>query len=639
MKKTFLLLVVTLVSLVSIGQPISMNTARERAEAFMNEHGSSLENTTARARQIDDDAYAPLYVFNAKAGGGFIVISGDERTAEVLGYSTSGTYSTDNMPPAFAEWLSTMEREISSLPDTVAIRTASDQEGQLADIKPLIKTKWGQSNNIFNRLCPVVDGVRTPSGCGATVAAQLMYYYQYPTQSTDTIPSYETRQAGLMPSLAPITFDYESMKCDFSAGYSDASAQAVSELMLFAGCAMQMNYAPGGSSTYMSNLQKAMLDYFGYDRNTTRTVKRANYTTIEWNRLIYSELQKERPVIYMGYSENVGGHVFLCDGYRDGFYHINWGWNGNNDGFFRLWAMNPYNDSMTTGFSLLQEAIVGLKPATNSSDETAASVPSEKSGKADIKVDDVQFGNLITVLQRVEVTATNAGDGDYSNNLYLFASNNGVKPTAYTYRSGLALESGASEHLDLYFNPTSEGYYSLWITTDELGNNVIYQDQVKVSALGTEAKLQLTDYKVDPLSVSTCRLSLSLSNISEGILYSSIWVIIEDDMSVRVDEIRSEKKTLYPSQKMEFTCTLQNLEAGKNYHITMLYFPCYGTLQTKTFGLSYSHNFTSGISPTSADHTQTTDYYGLNGRKRTFPAVGLNIIRMADGTVKKVIRK
>ena len=110
-------------------------------------------------------------------------------------------------------------------------------------------------------------------------------------------------------------------------------------------------------------------------------------------------------------------------------------------------------------------------------------------------------------------------------------------------------------------------------------------------------------------------------------------------MGVKVDEFHSEKKTLYPGQKMEYTCNLQNLEAGKNYHIMMLYFPCYGTLQAKSFGLSYNHYFTNGISVTSADYVQLTDYYGLNGRKRTFPAVGLNIIRMADGTVKKVIRK
>lgn len=45
--------------------------------------------------------------------------------------------------------------------------------------------------------------------------------------------------------------------------------------------------------------------------------------------------------MYSGASSG-GGHAFVCDGADgNGLYHINWGWNGYQDGYFDITILNP----------------------------------------------------------------------------------------------------------------------------------------------------------------------------------------------------------------------------------------------------------------------------------------------------------
>lgn len=616
-----------------IAQPVDVNTARERAASFMAQRGLSLEQGSAPAHHRSGGKDQPFYIFNSEGDNGFVVISGNDCTEEILGYTTSGSYSSNEMPPAFVEWMESIAKQIESMPDTVKVGRRSSYS-HLPAIEPLAKTRWGQSNP-YNLLCPIVNGKRCPSGCGATVVAQLMYYYQYPLQATSTISSYTAEHAGIMQELAPITFDYEKMELDYSkTSYSEESAKAISELMLYAGCAMTMNYNSDGSGTTMSRLKKALLSYFDYDSRTTRTVRRSDYTTREWNDIIYNELAQNRPVIYMGLSEGLGGHVFLCDGYNDeAFFHVNWGWSGKNDGWFRLFIMDPYFDSMYGGFSLSQEAIIGLQPASYNSIELTPVSSEKTSGKAVLEVTDVQYDNLMSVTQKVNVTVSNIGDGDYSGNLYIHASMND-KPEKYTYRTGLGIEPGESEEIDLYFNPTEEGTWYLWITSD---TEVLYTSQVKISFLGGIAKLKMDSYKIEPISETTSKLTMTLVNISNNTLFSSIWVMVDENSQIRADEIHSEKQTLHPGCDMELSFTIKNLEEGKRYTIIIAYFPHYGTYDISTFHVSYCHQSATTIVTPVHDNVQPVSYYNLNGVKQNQPTRGLNLMRLSNGeTIKRV---
>lgn len=65
-------------------------------------------------------------------------------------------------------------------------------------------------------------------------------------------------------------------------------------------------------------------------------------------------MEQQRPFQLAGHTQDGAGHSFVCDGYKDGLYHINWGWDGGSDGYFALKSMN--------GWSFSQCAIINFEP-------------------------------------------------------------------------------------------------------------------------------------------------------------------------------------------------------------------------------------------------------------------------------------
>jgi hypothetical protein len=49
------------------------------------------------AQQAMSDAPA-YYVFNTEYNSGYVVVSGDDRTDDILAYSTEGSFDEENMP-------------------------------------------------------------------------------------------------------------------------------------------------------------------------------------------------------------------------------------------------------------------------------------------------------------------------------------------------------------------------------------------------------------------------------------------------------------------------------------------------------------------------------------------------------------
>jgi len=100
-------------------------------------------------------------------------------------------------------------------------------------------------------------------------------------------------------------------------------------------------------------------------------VTRSGYGIQEWENMIYAELANQRPVLYCANS-NTGGHAFICDGYDGkGFFHINWGWDTDSDGFYSLSVLNPETSdvpgvaSASIGFNMYQDVVIGIQKPTS----------------------------------------------------------------------------------------------------------------------------------------------------------------------------------------------------------------------------------------------------------------------------------
>ena len=395
--KTYLLLILLLVSGQLAANPIDRSTALKQAQTFMQNRGKKLNvaTTSFKAPRRSSTATAnsaSYYVFN-NTSGGFIVVSGDDRTLQILGYSDEGKLDESNLPLNISSWLQGYADQIAYLDDSItATKTSAAKTSPLRaqkttrPISPMLTSLWNQGSP-FNNDCPIYyksDGTQGQSvtGCTATSMAQIMYYHKWPASTIAEIPSLTNKykqSTGLyktvtLPAISNGTaIDWENMTDGYTSTSTDAQNAAVAKLMLLCGQSIQMKYGPqSGASNIMTALK--LIKTFGYD-DGVKYINRSNYSITGWDDIIYSELADKRPVIYNG-SSTGGGHSFVVDGYDgDGLYHLNWGWGGYANGYFALAVLNPYGggigaSSTSDGYSMSQGAVIGVMPPdTNVAEE------------------------------------------------------------------------------------------------------------------------------------------------------------------------------------------------------------------------------------------------------------------------------
>ena len=377
-KSLFLLLFLNLLSASVWAGPVSEEQAMKQALQFLQKrHPQAVGKRMQLAAQPKrltvtgqrTDQQPPYYVFNVGQNEGFVMVSGDDRTPAILGYSEEGMMDLSQLPANLRYWLEEYERQMAQLDRVPAARVSGVER---APIAPMITTMWGQASP-YNDLCPIdtKTGERSVTGCLATALAQVMYYHKYPTATTVTIPAYRTYTLGMtVPAIAPTTIDWDHMLNSYTSASTAEQKTAVAKLMQMCGSASKMDYSSEGSGAGTDGLLAALYRYFGYDEYL-RAVNRYEYDFSEWNDLIYAELAAGRPVLYAGYSMG-GGHQFVIDGYSDNdLFHVNWGWDGMfQDTYFLLSILNPMSNigigasTTTDGYSIWQEAVLGVQPPT-----------------------------------------------------------------------------------------------------------------------------------------------------------------------------------------------------------------------------------------------------------------------------------
>jgi hypothetical protein len=143
----------------------------------------------------------------------------------------------------------------------------------------------------------------------------------------------------------------------YSDNYNETQADAVATLMYHCGASVEMTYDETGSSAFLSMCCKALRKKFGY--GDAHYYSRSFVEQQEWIDIIYSSLSTNCPVIYGGQDAKNGGHAFILDGYdEDGLVSVNWGWNGDADGFFDITLLNPGRYS----FNNLHDMVIPGKP-------------------------------------------------------------------------------------------------------------------------------------------------------------------------------------------------------------------------------------------------------------------------------------
>ncbi len=320
-----------------------------------------------------------------------LFVGADDVSIPLLGYIDSPVVDMSAMPPSMKWWLDGYVSQIAwaAANDKPTYISSSTSAGRTA-ISPLLSTKWDQSEP-YNLLCPEIDGERTVTGCVATAMAQVMNYHKWPSQGQG-IASYDWNGVRLSMSLGETVFDWGGMLDSYpTASYgSPEQREAVATLMKACGYSVEMDYdvaAAGGLGALYSNIPGALVNHFDYDKGA-RFEYRDYYSMDEWESMLYGNLEEGLPVIYGGNSKD-GGHSFVCDGYEDGYFHINWGWSGAYDGYFKLDALNPQDTGIGGGsgkYNYRQNAVFGVRRPVPGSIAPAAYIGA--TGNIDAEADD-----------------------------------------------------------------------------------------------------------------------------------------------------------------------------------------------------------------------------------------------------------
>lgn len=360
-RTTVLLLAISIVSICS-GNPRSKKEIKQIALSFLSTHsGRGSSKAPAKITTVDE-LYSSPSVSIMGNGNKFVVVSADDNTPAILGYSDRG-YTGENTN--FRWWLNAMEQVVSTQANGAEEVTPDKPSGDYpASVEPMVTTRWGQGTP-YNLLCPTTTGQfgvvsYCLTGCVATAMAQILAYHKAPIHGhgTRTIyyPTGNVYGTPVTADFGGTTYQYDQMLDSYSGSYTPEAAQAVAQLMQACGVASNMMYGVNGSGAYTTDAAAGLREYFGM--SNARALVREKFTKQVWMDLVYSEIAKRQPILYGGSDASMGGHAFVLDGYNeDGLVHVNWGWEGDEDGYYNIALLNPGSYQ----FSLYQDMIIGIE--------------------------------------------------------------------------------------------------------------------------------------------------------------------------------------------------------------------------------------------------------------------------------------
>jgi PKD repeat protein len=377
MKKINTFLIAMAFGIFSIyAKPVTSDVAKTVATSFYSQNSAISINALTLAYTESASGQPVYYVFNVNTSDGFVIVSAEDATHPVLGYSAKGQYVIPAKGTNIEFWMRAKKNQILSIRSKgyTASPAIADEwnsymhnqkprtlHAQTPVVLPLCQTTWDQPYP-YNAMCP--GGSVT--GCVATAMAQIMKYWDYPAHGlnsscyNDSPPNYTDSWGTLCAYYDTTNYPWSSMPNSVT-----SLNNGVAELIYDCGVSVDMNYTPSGSGAYVITAdnpicaQASYVNYFGYNPSTIAGVYRTAYATSTWISMIENELNNQRPVQYAGADVIYGGHTWVCDGYDAiNDFHMNWGWSGTDDGYYNIDSLTP----SPYDFSVDEELLYGIEP-------------------------------------------------------------------------------------------------------------------------------------------------------------------------------------------------------------------------------------------------------------------------------------
>ena len=504
MKKLLFLLAAAITATSMLAAPVDQAAAMRKARSYLQNElyagkimaPAALNPVLLKAEMGNAKLNEPVYyIYNTSTT--FLVVAGDDRAEEILMVGDRPLKDINNLAPGLQDVLGQYKTQIQYLqehPGLVVDKVEKPKNStSLRATSYLLTALWDQEDPYWNQ-CKFTYSGRTYqclTGCPATSASMVLYYWKYPTTQVAAIGSY-TASLDLSyynsvnftyPSLPATSFDWANMKDSYSS-YNTAQGNAVATLMRYVGQAEKMMYgteSAGGSGIYTTDTQNIvdMFTLFGYNSSTCRVIQKSSYSESNWASTIQAEMAAGRPIVFMAVSSSAGGHAFNVDGYDSASnkYHVNFGWSGDGNSWY---SMNAFSYSGYT-FNSGQQAVIGIQP------------PSTTTPVITVTPTSLNWTGCTT---GETYTKTFTVTGSDLRGAVTVSSNNGtftVSPTTIT-----AAQAQAGATVTVTYKPTSSGTQSGSITLSSSGAT-----DKTVSVSGTATSVPRITANPTSLSMST----------------------------------------------------------------------------------------------------------------------------------------
>jgi hypothetical protein len=392
--------------------PVALNVAQKVASNFYSQNTAKSVLTSTLAYTENDASGVPLYyIFNINDKDGWVIITGEDASRPVLGYSTNGNWVVPTKGNNIYFWMQYRKKQLDYIrtnkytasSDVSAewsryINNTTDRNVKKAMVAmgPLCQSTWDQqySPYPYNYFCPPntkgsTATTQSVTGCVATAMSQIMRYWSYPAKGTgshsycDCTSNQNTENYGTLSANFAHTYSWSLMPLTPASTSKVSTADTdIARLMSDCGTSVEMDYSPSGSGAYVlsadiggSNTgagmapcaQYSYVTYFGYYAKSIHGVNYPMKSEQAWIDTMENEFSHSRIIEYEGQASD-GGHTWVCDG-NDGTtpynnVHMNWGWSGYDDGFFAVTNLTP--DNSMPAFNTALAALIGITPPPGS---------------------------------------------------------------------------------------------------------------------------------------------------------------------------------------------------------------------------------------------------------------------------------
>ena len=500
MKKIMFFLTAAILAMSLSAAPVDQITAQKKAQSFLTNElyagkfmsQAALTPVLLKAEMGNSKINQPVYyIYNTATT--FIVVAGDDRAEDILMVGDRPLSDVNNLPGGMQDMLGQYKDQIMFLQEHPGMGPTFVQEPtprlNATTYGPLLTCNWDQEAPYYNQ-CKF-GSYQCLTGCPATSASMVFYFWKYPTGETGVVPGYKSTisissyssRSYTHSALPSTTFDWANMLDNYTGSYTTAQGTAVATLMHYVGQAERMGYGVNGSGVSVDsvcNIRDAFIR-FGYNSSTTRFVKKTSaysggttlYSDSQWAAMIQEEMAAGRPIVFCAVSSSAGGHAFNVDGYNSSTnkYHINFGWSGEGNAWCSLnsFGYSSYN------FNVYQQMVIGIQP------------PSGSTATPTLSVSPSSLSFSTTAGETVSKTFTVTGTNLTGNVTLTKTDANGVYTISPTTISASAAASGAT--VTVTYKPTAAGTHTGSIAIASSGAT-----SKTVSLSGTATAAALTTY-------------------------------------------------------------------------------------------------------------------------------------------------